>query len=266
MTEVRRTMWELTHEALRATWELILEAVRDAWALVQPIDCLGCGAPDRACCAACRAAIRPGAAARIRCDATLGVPVWCAADYAGPVRGAVLSLKEMGRVDAARVLAPLLRAAVAGAIVGVGESGLAPAHVPAPRRVELAPIPTTHRALARRGHDPLRLIVARARLPASRILLARRGWSAGEQKRRDRAGRLGVQAWRFQARGRLDGRAFILVDDLATTGATLAVAVAAIVAAGGTVLGCAVVAAPSFELRAKRGDLEEHPERFVTVP
>src|SRR5699024_4883463 len=116
----------------------------------------------------------------------------------------------------------------------------------------LVPVPTTRRALATRGYDPLRLIVARARLPASRVLVARRTWARGAQKRRDRAGRFAAGLGRFRARGRLDGRAFVVVDDVATTGASLAAACAAITAAGGAVLGCAVVAAPDLVGRAQR--------------
>jgi len=247
------------------------EALLDAWALLQPIDCLGCGAPDRACCRECRAAIRPVAAVRVRCDADPGVPVWCAADYTGPVRGAVLALKEAGRVDAARVLAPLLRAAVAGAVAAAAEvaarpvavgSDIRPAAADSSRRVELVRVPTTRRALARRGHDPLALIVARARLPSSRILAPRHTWAAGEQKQRGRAGRLAAQVDRFRARGNLLGRAFLLVDDVATTGATLTAACRAIRAAGGEVLGCAVVAAPDLVRRSARAP----PERVVTIP
>ena len=232
---------------------IVREALLDAWALLQPIDCLGCGAPDRACCASCRDAIRAGAPVVVRCDADPGAPVWCAADYAGAVRGAVLSLKEAGRVDAARPLAPLLRAAVVAALRAGADAHRAP---PGSWRVELVPIPTTRRALARRGHDPLRCIVARARLPSSRVLAPVRTWTSGEQKRRGRAGRLAARTGRFRARGRLDGRAFLLVDDLATTGATLAAACDAVRAAGGVVIGCAVVAAPDL---TRRGSLPVQP-------
>ena len=181
--------------------------------------------------------------------------MWCAADYAGPVRGAVLALKELGRVDAARALAPLLRAAVAGSLAAALAADTArevppvDSAPPPARRIELAPIPSTRRALARRGYDPVRLVLARTRLPRSPVLVVRRGWAAGAQKRRRRDARLAAQVDRFRTRGRLDGRAFIVVDDVATTGATLSSACTAIRRAGGTVLGCAVIAAPSFESR-----------------
>lgn len=227
--------------------DLVRESMLDAWALLQPIDCLGCGAPDRACCGDCRSSLRPGVARRIRCDVDPGAPVWCAADYTGPIRGAILALKEDGRLDAARHLAPLLRAAIAGAL---GELRRHAAPASTDRRLELAPMPTTRRALARRGHDPLRGILAAARLPASRVLAPRRQWLAGEQKARNRAGRLAAAGDRFRATRRLDGRAFLLIDDLATTGASLTAAAAAIRAAGGDVLACVVVAGPQFDRRS----------------
>jgi len=222
------------------------EALLDAWALVQPVDCYGCGAPDRACCDRCRAALGQLAApVRVRCDADPGAPVWCAADYAGAVRGAILALKEQGRLDAARPLAPLLRAAVGAALDG-------PRAAPV-RRADAALIPSSPRALARRGYAPLRVIATRARLPDARVLAVRHGWRAGSQKHRGRADRLAIGPLRFRSRGSLAGRAFLIIDDVATTGSTLRAATAAIREAGGEVLGCAVVAAPDLARRRLAG-------------
>ncbi len=205
---------------------------------MQPVECLGCGLPDRALCPACRVAIRPARARPVRCDAPLAVAVWTAADYAGPVREAILSLKEHGRVDAAKPLAPLLAAAIASAAHAGGG------------RLELVRVPTTRRALLRRGHDPLGELLRAARLPSSSVLRPVATWRATAQKTKGRGGRLQGDHGRFRARADLRGRRFLLLDDVVTTGATLAAAASAIVSAGGEVVGCAALAAPDL---ARRG-------------
>jgi len=220
---------------------MLREALLDAWALLQPVDCLGCGRPDRAVCPDCRLAIRALAPRPVRCDAPLPIPVWVAADHAGPVRAAVLALKEHGRVDAARLLAPILRTAIRAAAEA---SALG-------RPLELVRVPTTRRALLRRGLDPLGELLRAAGLRDSRVLRARRGWRAGAQKARDRRARLAADRGRFRARGALAGRAFLLVDDVVTTGATLAAAVRAIESAGGRVVAAAALTAPGLARRSR---------------
>lgn len=202
---------------------VIREALLDAWAVLQPVECLGCGAPDRAVCAACREALAAPAPEPVATAADIGVPVWAGADYRGPFRGAVIASKEHARLDAAARLAPALRAAVARAL----RECTGP--------VELAPIPSTRRAIRRRGHDPVAELLDAARLPTSRVLVALPA-SAG-QKTRDRAARL-ASAGRFRCRP-VDGRRFLVVDDVVTTGATLADAVRAIRDAGGEVIAAA---------------------------
>ena len=39
--------------------DLLRDAALDALALLLPVECAGCGLPDRAVCAACRAALHP---------------------------------------------------------------------------------------------------------------------------------------------------------------------------------------------------------------
>ncbi len=217
---------------------IVREALLDAWALVQPVECLGCGALDRSLCPACRDELVPERAVQVRCDADPGAPVWAAAQYAGAVRGAVLALKEDARTDALRPLAGCLLSAAAAALADA-EPG-----------VEIAPVPTTRSALRRRGHDPVRGIVATAGLPASRILRATSG--AGPQKSLDRAGRLAAAGGRFlgarparrppvpaRRRRRDDGG-----DDRRG-------AAAAIRDEGGLVVAAAAACAPDFERRAR---------------
>ena len=222
----------------RAAGAAVREAVLDAWAVVQPVECLGCGRPDRSLCADCSPALAPGRPWPVRCAAPVGAPVWAAADYEGPVRGAILALKNDGRTDAARPLARLVTAALGAALAGATPG------------IELAPVPSRAAALRRRGLDPVRELLLAARLPASRVLVARR--SALPQKALDRAGRLAAQG-RFRARRQLDGRRFVLVDDVVTTGATLADCAAAIRAAGGAVVAAVAACAPDWDSRGRLG-------------
>jgi len=216
------------------------DAVLDAWALIQPVDCLGCGAPDRAICATCTIAFSDPGPTRVRCDVDPGVPVVAAADYEGVARSALLALKDAGRTDAARMLARLLPAAITTALAAE------------PPGVEIAWTPSRPAALRRRGFDPVREIVGAARLPASRVLAAR--WRTRSQKTLGRAERLAAGE-RFRARRRLDGRRFVLVDDVVTTGSTLAACAEAIRAAGGEVVAAIAVCAPDLDRRAIRGTL-----------
>lgn len=224
--------------------ELVREALLDAWALIQPIECLGCGTEDRALCRACRAALAPPPTGiEIACDAAPWFPVVCAADYAGEVRSAIVALKSHGRLDAASALAGHTRCAVNAAIASTARD---------PRTLRLTWVPSTPRALRRRGYDPVAELVTRARLQRWRTLAAR---GAGEQKRRVRAERMAASTseGRYRARRRLDGDAFVIVDDIATTGATLVAAARAIERAGGHVVAAAVIAAPDLARRRRAG-------------
>ena len=211
-------------------------AFLDAWALAQPVDCFGCGAQDRALCSRCRAAIRP-TPTPVRCDADPAVIVVAGADYAGPVRGALLALKEESRLDAARPLGLLLDGALAA---------LGPRLRQGDRVAELAWIPSRPSALRRRGYDPVREVLRSARIPVARVLSARSGGRA--QKTLVREARLGSLD-RFGSRGDLAGRRFVLVDDIVTTGATIADGVRAIRSAGGAVVAALAFAAPDLDTR-----------------
>ena len=210
--------WGMPAPVLRSAREAVLDAL--AWVL--PAECAGCGAPDRVLCDACRA--------RLVSDPVIttlgGVVVVAGAPYAGTVQRVVLALKA-GRTPAASALATLLASALARA---------APA-----ADVELAPVPSTRAAFRRRGFDPVLLLLARIGARPSRVLRPARAHRI--QKGLGRAERQQNLRGVHRARYPLHGRRFLLVDDVVTTGATLADAARAIREAGGEVVGAIALAA-----------------------
>ncbi|MBO1750907.1 ComF family protein [Actinotalea sp. BY-33] len=226
--------------------------------LVLPVQCPGCGVWDQPLCPPCERLLRgclgDGPVRRCeqhvprldRMDGTTPLPVWVATDYAGPVRGVVVAWKDRGRTDLSR---PLGRAATD---LGRGVAAdLATATAGEPVRV--VPVPSTARARRRRGEDlvgGLAAAVARGLteqgVPAHPVpRLSRRGGG------RDQVG-LGARArdvntagaWRLRPGYAEDRRApHLLVDDVVTTGSTLAGCERALSGSGALVLGAVVLAA-----------------------
>lgn len=200
------------------------DALLDAWALIMPVECAGCGTPDRALCAGCAAEMVPLLAAR---STPGGLAVTTALRYDGVVRRAVLALKEEHRTDAAAFLARPLAAALRQV-------------APHPGSVELVPVPTGPAAYRRRGYDPVVLLLRRSgRTPSSVLRVTRR---TAVQKSLGAAERAANLRGAFAARAPLVGRRFALVDDILTTGATLDEAARALSEAGGEVVGAATLA------------------------
>lgn len=211
---------------------MLRDALLDAAALLLPVACAGCGVDDRGLCDGCAEALRPSAP-RHRTLAD-GTPVVAGLVYEGVVRAVIVAMKT-DRPRLARRLAPALAAAVAEAgVLAAGPSA------PVGGRLELVAVPSTRRARRRRGYDPVRVLLAGAGLPAARPFRTARPHAA--QKTLDRTARAAGLDGIFAARGRLDGRRFLLVDDVVTTGATLLAAAAALRSAGAEVPVCAAVA------------------------
>ncbi|MEV5396517.1 ComF family protein [Streptomyces cellulosae] len=223
---------------------------RDLADLVLPAECGGCGRPRAVLCDRCRTALSGGAPRRVRpAPEPRGLPpVHAAAPYADEVRAVLLAHKERGALALARPLGEALAGAVRAGLGAAaahgrpgsrGSTGTA-AHAP----VLLVPVPSARRAVRARGHDPARRIayaaadeLRRTGVPAAVLAALRQRRPVADQSglgSRQRlanvAGALGVVPGcaRPLRRGRV-----VLVDDLMTTGATLAEAARAVRAAQG---------------------------------
>jgi ComF family protein len=209
--------------------------------LAFPAACSGCGREGLPLCAACRPALDarlglPGGTP-IGLPADLPAPLlqleWCA-PFAGPVRAALHDLKYAGE----RRLAVPLGEAVARrwARVGTGARLVVPVPVHAERE-------------RRRGYDQAALIAAvvgeRLGLPVARALERGRATIAQFELGRDERAANVAGAFRLRdgdRRHAVAGTWVLLVDDVVTTGATLAACAIALERAGALAVSAIAVA------------------------
>jgi predicted amidophosphoribosyltransferase len=218
-----------------------MTVLADLLDLFLPATCVGCGAAGGTLCARCGAALS-GVPSVVRPRPPGAPPCWAGGGYDGPLRAALLAYKERRRHGLAAPLGALLAETVHAAAGGTAGSPL-----------WLVPVPSTRQAVRARGGDHLRgLAVAavralRRRGSPARVLplLAPRG------RRRDSVGldaaaRRANVAGAFRIRPGLvppEGGVLVLVDDLVTTGATLAEAARTLAAGGAPARRAAVLAA-----------------------
>lgn len=243
--------------------DLLGGALADLLALVVPVDCVCCGAEDRALCAACSRRIRhltrnpfraeSGAPALMDISGAVLLPAAAAGVYRDELAQALLSFKRYGQHQ----LKGILGRALAGAVTAASGAG---------RDVCLVPVPTSSAAYLARGFSPVHLLLAEAsrQLPGARTadVLVKTGQPAirlpGGQKGLGRGARAvrvrGSMRVRKRAVKRLAGRRCLIVDDVLTTGATLAEAARALHRAGAVVTGAVVLAATRPPVTGGSGD------------
>ncbi|MCD1268962.1 ComF family protein [Microbacterium sp. MEC084] len=201
------------------------DALAGALTLLLPVSCAGCGTGGIALCPPCADQLRPAPRSR----ELAGLTVWAGLAFDGPCASAVRALKERGRSDAARALAPALREALREAVASAASPVLA------------VPVPTSAAAMRRRGYRVPELLARRAGVRTARLLRVAR--ATRDQRILGRADRASNVAGSMRAREGTAGLDVVLVDDVVTTGATLQEARRALEAAGVRVVGAAVVAA-----------------------
>ncbi len=208
--------------------------------LALPASCAGCRREGAALCAECVPALdvrlhaAPGAPIGLPAD--LPAPLlqleWCA-PFTGVARRALHALKY----DGERRLAPPLGAAIARRWARAGAGGEV-----------LVPVPASPDRVRERGYDQAALLAdeagRRLRLPVARALERTRATTA--QFDLDRVGRASNLDGAFRVaaarRPEVGGRWVVLVDDVATTGATRAACADALLQAGAAAVSAVTVA------------------------
>lgn len=235
------------------------EAVRALLDLVLPVSCAGCAAPGQTWCPQCRSLL--GAPVRVRPPCCAAAPaVYALGDYRGPLRTTLLAYKEHGRRDLAAPLGEGLAAGLLGLRPGPGWPGPASGRggrvrpVPGPVELCLVPVPSRWSATVRRGGQHVALLAERA---AAALAGAGVGTAVAPALRMAAGVRDSVGLGRAARQSNLDGRvlvrpaglpmpgaAVVVVDDVVTTGSTVATCTTSLLQAG-VAVGAIVVLATS---------------------
>lgn len=208
--------------------------------LVLPVMCGGCGAPKTRWCGACASqlALGPDGPRLISPRVDPGIPVFALGRYAGARRQAIVAVKERGRTD---LIAPL-SVVLATGLHQLLDWGLL--DLP----LTIIPAPTRRSSARRRGGDPVARIatVAVDGQPGAVVaqMLRLRALT------RDSVG-LGIAARERNIAGRvllrrnrqLQAGEVLLIDDVVTTGATLAESARVLRVSGIRVAAALVIAA-----------------------
>jgi predicted amidophosphoribosyltransferase len=164
----------------------------------------------------------------------------------------LIAFKERGRVDAGRPLAAALARAVAAATAAVAAVRGSP-----PRPILLVPVPSSRAAVSRRGFDHAARLASGAAhelrrrglaVEVAHVLrpvrpVADQAGMGARERAANISGAFGVRGLPRSLRAMHSRPDVIVVDDIVTTGASLAEAARALRGCGVDVAGAAVVAA-----------------------
>lgn len=264
------SMVGIVARSLRATLEMSL-----------PTTCGGCGAAGATWCARCaaeagRVTFSGGPRRVIPRPTPAGYPpTWATTPYDASTRAALVAFKDADRRDLETVLAPMLSAAIGAALAT--DPQLRAVLTSGNRPVFVVPVPSSRSAVRRRGDAPLELLTRAALGPAARkgstgqlifspaLRIRRR---VADQAGLDHLQRAANVEHAMQVKPRwqasICGGACLLIDDVLTTGATLAEAARALREAGSGHVRAATVAATQRRLapsggRLRDGDLRSKP-------
>lgn len=226
----------------------IVDLARDAARLIVPVACAGCGLEDVPLCEACSAPWwdepfrAEEGAGRLAVVGRMALPVWAIAELDGPPHRAIGVWKDGRRRD----LDAWFAAAASRAAAHVRPQLTLAAGL------TVVPVPSKPRSARRRGVAISALLghsVGRALCcPVADVLAT----NARGSKGRSTVGRWSAAGVRV--RRPLGARPVLLIDDVMTTGATLARAADALEEAGSPVVGALVLAAtPRRDVGSQRG-------------
>ncbi|QFG68017.1 ComF family protein [Ornithinimicrobium pratense] len=228
--------------------------------LAAPSSCAGCGAAGTRWCPDCAVVLSASAPRPWRptpCPRGFP-PTWTGLAYAGQVRAAVVAWKEQDRVELNPVLATVLRGVLAEALAG------SPPHTAAVLQhtpVALVPAPSAPSSIRTRGRRPVPELAAaagRADLLVDALRLTRRVQDQAGLSAQQRAANLQrAVTVRPRVRAALREVPCVVVDDVVTTGATLAECTRALLAAGAGPVVAVTVAATArrpAQARPQRAD------------
>jgi len=236
------------------TWPL-MEIFRHCARALVPVQCPGCGREDDQWCESCAALWwnepwRCEEEAGRLCDGRAPLPVWTLAALEGPVHAWIQAWKDADRRD--------LDVFLASAIARATQHVSAALEVCAPLAV--VPLPSRPRSIRKRGADlPATLaeasVTALASCGVSGVLRPVLSIAAGDSRGAGARDRWRKRDLSLMAGAVVPHEPVLLVDDVVTTGASLAHAVECLESKGATVVAALVLAArprPSRNSGARR--------------
>lgn len=219
-----------------AAFARLAQGLDDLGELAAPRVCGGCGRLHRRWCPSCdewlRTALADPALGPVARDVPGFPRCWSALAYDGPLVRALPAYKDDGRVDLLPPLATVLRHALAGMFDERPDL----LRAAATRRLTLVCVPSSGRSVRERGRLPLADLVSAA-TRGSGLVIAPPSALRFARAVEDQAG-LGAGRRADNLRGSMRAvpvharTSVVLVDDIVTSGATLAEAARALRAAG----------------------------------